>query len=92
MMKEEFKELGGVGALFLLCSVVIAVPYIVLSVAGPIWAFVAGIGLPVLWFVTMPTTCMSGGLIFSLFGICQMFAGLAWVVIGVVNMVKWIAR
>lgn len=33
---------------------------------GVYWAGVAAVGVFVLWFSLMPTTCMNGGLVFSL--------------------------
>ena len=91
MTREELKELGGIGGLFIMFFAVLALPYAVLAMIGPAWAVLAGLICPVVWFLTMPTTCMSGGLIYSILGIGQIFAGLAWIVIGIVRLVKWIA-
>ena len=92
MTKQDVKELIGIGGLVLSFLVVVAVPYVVLVKVGSPWAVVAGIACPVVWLLTMPITCMNGGLIYSVFGIGQMFAGLTWAVIGIIELVKLIAR
>lgn len=56
----------GLLLLFLFAVVAIAIPYLALGFFGAYWSAAVAVLTLVLWFCLMPTSCMNGGLIYSL--------------------------
>lgn len=63
-------------ALILFLSLGVAallLPHISLPFVGAYWAAVLAVAIFALWVMVMPTTCMNGGLIFSLVAMAVLF-------------------
>jgi len=59
-------------------------PFVVAEVFGVGWGVLVGIVMPALWLMTMPCTCMEGGLLASMLGMHQLVALVYWIVRGLI--------
>jgi hypothetical protein len=64
-----------------------SIPFLLQS-SLPIAAIITGIIISIIWLLTMPKTCRSGGMITFLILGLQMAIGLQWLILGIVKIVK----
>ena len=73
--------------IFGLATLAVIIPALVYANFGIYWAALAYFLTMIIWGATMPCTCMSGGLIFSIIAMPIFFAGISVPTIAVIHFV-----
>lgn len=61
-----------------LFAAAIATPFIILNLFGIYWAALSSFIIMIAWFSKLPTTCIGGGLIFSLLAFPILLSGIGY--------------
>lgn len=86
-MPADRQQNTGLWVFMLLAVVAFAIPHVALIFFGVYWSALIAVLVLILWVRTMPTTCMSGGLICSLVMLCVVGNTAALTIVAIGRMV-----